>query len=266
MPRITFISKNRKNKGITLNNSELLSLYFYGIDIQNIQGTTMNQSTVELWIKSAQNEIERYLSIKINKQLIEERSDYFKNEFTFNGFIRTKLPVNYPVSVEGKFGDQTVAKYPAHWLTVNRTSTFVSARQIVMVPNSNISEQTLNNAFFGATSIAMMGLHTRDTIGSFWDLKYLTGFEIDELPSDIINLIGKLASIPLLETMGDLILGKPGISNYSVSIDGLSQSIGTPISGTTSAFGARISEYKKEILDTINSMKSQYQGVLFTAI
>lgn len=266
MAIITFVSKHRKNKGLIINSSELLSLYFYGIDISSYQGTILNPESIDTFIRSAQAEIESVLCIKVLKQLILERSDYYKNEFTFNGFIKCKLPVNTPISIEGKFGDQTVAKYPAHWLTVNKSSTFVAARQIVLVPNSNISEQSLSNAMFGATSMATMGLHTRDQIGSYWSIKYITGWSHEEVPFDIINLIGKVAAVGLFNVIGDIILGKPGVSNYSVSIDGLSQSIGTSVSGTNSAFGGRLTSYKSEIKETVEYLKGVHRGVIFTAM
>ena len=105
MPRLTFISKNKKNKGIVFNDKEILSLYFYGVGIANKQGTSFSPEFLEFYVRAAQEEIEKYLGIKIVRQSISERSDYFKNEFAFNGFIKTKYPVGISLSLNGMLGD-----------------------------------------------------------------------------------------------------------------------------------------------------------------
>ena len=264
MPRLTFISKNKKNKGIVFNDKEILSLYFYGVGIANKQGTSFTPEFLEFYIRAAQEEIEKYLGIKIVRQLISERSDYFKNEFAFNGFIKTKYPVGISLSLNGMLGDQAIVRYPKHWLTNNSTGENPTVRQIVMVPNSNVSESSLQSAVFGVNVLNTMGINVRDQIGSYWDIKYITGFK--KTPFDLMNVIGKLAAIGLFNILGDIALGTAGLASYSVSIDGLSQSVGTTNSATNAAFGARILNYQKEIKESLQNLEKHYKGIIFSAV
>ena len=75
------------------------------------------------------------------------------------------------------------------------------------------------------------------------------------------DVIGKLASIGIFNIAGDIVLGQAAIANYSLSIDGLSQSIGTTMSAENSAYSARIRMYKDEIKDSLNRLRNYYRGV-----
>jgi hypothetical protein len=98
-------------------------------------------------------------------------------------------------------------------------------------------------------------------IPNYWYVQYETGFPLDKIPADLMNLIGMLASIPLLAISGDLIL--QGMSSNSLSIDGLSQSVSAP---STGAYGARINEYRKSIDLTIERIRMTYSGINFSVL
>ena len=51
------------------------------------------------------------------------------------------------------------------------------------------------------------------------------------------------------------------MANYSLSIDGLSQSVGTTNSATNAAFGARIINYQKELKDSLEKLRAYYRGI-----
>lgn len=266
MPRLTFIAKNIKNKGIVINDKELLSLYFYGIEVVNQQGTSINPTFLEFYIKAAQEEIEKFLNIKLIKQKVSERSDYYRNEFRNTGFIRTKLPVRTPLGLKGKLGEQTIVNYPKHWLTANRVNNLPTVRQIVMIPNANINEKQLQESIYGHNLLPTLGFANWEQVGSYWELDYITGFDFEDMPLDIFNLIGKLASFGLFNILGDIALGQAGLASYSLSIDSLSQSVSTTGSATNAVFGARLVTYQKEIKDTLDKLKGIYRGIIFTAI
>lgn len=97
-------------------------------------------------------------------------------------------------------------------------------------------------------------------IPDYWDFQYITGFDIDHMPMDLINLTGKLASFGPLGIAGDLILGA-GIANQSLSVDGLSQSIGSTSSATNAGYGARLVQYEREIKDTVKRIKLIYDEI-----
>ena len=92
------------------------------------------------------------------------------------------------------------------------------------------------------------------------DLQYITGFDLDSMPMDLINLVGKLATFGPLGIAGDLILGA-GIAAQSLGVDGLSQSISSTSSATNAGYGARILQYSKEITETVKKIKLVYDEV-----
>lgn len=76
----------------------------------------------------------------------------------------------------------------------------------------------------------------------------------------LLDIIGLTASLPLLDTAGDLIIGA-GISNQSISIDGLSQSIGTTSGVENSGYGARAVQYRKRIEELNHAIRRRYRRV-----
>ena len=100
-----------------------------------------------------------------------------------------------------------------------------------------------------------------NNIANYWNIEYCTGF--NNVPTDILNVIGQFAAIKIFHILGDLIIGA-GIASQSLSIDGLSQSIGTTSSATNAGYGARIQGYLKELKETLPRMQGKYVGVKFT--
>ena len=68
------------------------------------------------------------------------------------------------------------------------------------------------------------------------------------------------AAMRVLDVAGDLIAGA-GIANKSLSIDGLSQSIGTTSSATNAGYGARILSYKSELKERMGNLKNYYSAI-----
>ena len=72
MNSVSFEIVQKKNTGLILNPTELKDLYFYGIDIQSGDFTTISDETYATYIASAQEVIEKFLNIKIIPQKVEE--------------------------------------------------------------------------------------------------------------------------------------------------------------------------------------------------
>lgn len=266
MPSLNFIIKNKKNKGLVLNSRELLTLYFYGIDIANTQGTDISSTTLETYIRQAQEEIENYFYIKLLSQVIEEQGDYYRDEFRGTGFVKTEFVVNKALLLDGYIGEQKQLSYPEAWLTENKNNGIGTTRQILVVPNSNVSSMSINGALFAGAVIPYLGLVNSNSIGGYWHKKYITGFGFDRLPYNLLDLVGKYASIKVFNMLGDNILGTPGVANMSLSIDGLSQSIGTTASATSAGYSARVIQYMKEIKISLQELKGVYRGIGLTSI
>lgn len=75
-------------------------------------------------------------------------------------------------------------------------------------------------------------------------------------PQVFEDAIGLTASLLLLDTAGDLIVGA-GIASKSISMDGLSQSINTTSSATNAGYGARVLSYGKRLKGIMDGLKGQ---------
>ena len=87
----------------------------------------------------------------------------------------------------------------------------------------------------------------------------------NNLPAHLKELIYKKAVIGILQVWGDLILGA-GIASSSISIDGLSQSIGTTQSAMFGGASARCEEYRKDIEALIPVLRQKYGGIRMTVV
>jgi len=260
MPTKTFKIKNRKNTGLVMNDRELLDLYFYGIDIVNFQGTGISSKTLMTYIKRAQSEFEKIFSIKLLKQLVEERSDYYRDEFRGSGYVNTKFNVFRAISLSGYLGEnQKQLEYPIQWLTSNKVNGIGVTRQIIVVPNSSAEVVSINAALFAGSTLPHLGLINSKSIGSYWKVKYITGWNFKDVPFDLIEVIGKRASCNVFNMIGDYILGA-GITSQSVSLDGLSQS------SSSSGYGTRIATYEREIKEFIAELRAIYAGITIIGI
>ena len=133
-----------------------------------------------------------------------------------------------------------------------------------MIPNQggytqgNASGITFNGVF-GANLI----WRSRSYIPNYWRVRYLTGFT--EIPADLLNIIGKVASINVFHIAGDLILGA-GIASFSLGIDGLSQSISSTSSATNAGYGARVIAYQEDVKKLMPILKAKYGGFTVTTL
>ena len=85
------------------------------------------------------------------------------------------------------------------------------------------------------------------------------------MPAHLRELIYKKAVIGILQVWGDLVLGA-GIASQSISIDGLSQSIGTTQSAMYGAASARCTEYRDDIQALIPVIRQQYAGIRMVVV
>ena len=261
MPTITYKIKYRKNEGLVFSPSELLTLYLYGITIQASDGSEFDLETTRFYIKSAQKEIEDYLQIKFDNFLQTETLSYYtKDYYQKFPFFQTKYPVKQVYSLIGLLGRAEQVIYPTLWFNVHKDSDGDYPKQFSLVPTGYGTGVTGNADVIITGILRDVGLRAYGNIPNYWNVQYTTGYDIDNVPYDLLNVVGKLASIGLFNVAGDIALGQAALANYSLSIDGLSQSIGTTNSATNAAFGARIINYKKEVLETLKRIKLKYRG------
>lgn len=266
MPQLTLTIKYRKNTGLLLSVQEIWSLYLYGISIQGSNGSSFPDETVLFYIEAAQKEIENYFNLLFVKQLIEvETTSYYRADYwTQFPILQTKYPVREPKSLIGMLAKMEQIIYPVGWLFCERNQQGVGKRRISVVPTGSSTSQV--NAEVILTGItSQVGMQRFENIPDYWNMQYITGFDLDNIPTDLINLTGKLASIGVLNIAGDLVLGA-GIASISLSIDGLNQALGSTSSAENASYSARIKMYTTEIKETSKRIKLVYDEIKFQVL
>ena len=76
----------------------------------------------------------------------------------------------------------------------------------------------------------------------------------------LIKAICLMSSLLPLGVSGNLVAGA-GISNFSLGVDGLSQSISTTKSGDAGAYNALIKQYRVDLADTVAQLRSKYRAM-----
>lgn len=264
MGQLTFTIKYKKNSGLVFSVAEIWALYLFGIKIDGGQGTSFSNESIRRYIENAQKQVENWFNLRFCKQLVDQTLPYYRQDYWQEfPILLTNYPVREPLSMIGMLNKMEQIIYPQGWLFCEYdTAMGQGKRRISVVPTG--SSTTQGNAQVILTGItSQVGMQRFDNIPDYWRIQYITGWDIDNLPIDLLNVVGMLASIPALDVAGDLILGIAGIAGQSLSIDGLSQSISTSISATNAGYGARILSYTKQIEETAKRIRLVYDQPKF---
>lgn len=254
----------QKNGDMVLSPTELLDIYLYGVTVQATTGELFNEQTIQTYIRAAQEEVEKFLCIKLKKQLVTEKCSYFREDYlTSFPIIPTTYPVVKAYALLGMLNENQQIRYPKEWLNSSYVNEDWYARNINVVPNGSGVNADANVILTGVVNY--YGLRARSTVPNYWTIQYETGWNANKIPFDLINIIGKLAAIGVFNIAGDLILGA-GIASMSLGIDGLSQSISTTSSATNAGYGSRIIQYTKEVNESLKRLKNSYKDIGFTVL
>jgi hypothetical protein len=235
------------------------------VDIEKME--TINKICYSLEVnRAAQTEMENYFNLKIAKQLITESEVFYALDYWQSFPI---IPLSYPntvgLSLIGLLDKIEQIIYPKTWLSYAKKSDGPGSRRLSVVPTGASTTQA--NADVILTGItSQIGMQRFDMIPDYWDVQYITGFDLKHLPYDLMQVIGKLAAIQFLAIAGDNVFPIAGLAGMSLSVDGLSQSIQSTASATYSAYSARIKQYGDEITSSLKRLKMVYDSIKFMPI
>jgi hypothetical protein len=234
--------------------AQLKSRYLFGVNITNDEGEPLSDAVFEFYILAAIETLEHELDVRLlPTRFTNETHDYYRQDHDHH-FLFIKAN-NYPLIDVEAFrvhypSGQNSIEYPKEWLRLDKES-----GHIRVIPTSG----TLSTLLISQSGTFMPGVVNRFShFPHLFEIDYLAGFE--QVPKNIIDVIGKLASMGPFNIFGDLIAGA-GIANLSLSIDGLSQTLGTTSSATNSGYGARLIQYSKEIKAALPMLRRYYKGV-----
>jgi len=235
--------------------AELKQRYFFGVNITDDAGNPLSDAVFLHYILSAIRWFEHELDIPIlPTTFLAEAHDYHRSDYQSFNFIQLD---NYPLISVERFlvqypSGQTVIVFPQEWLRLHKDH-----GQVHIVPTAG----TLSEILVGQGGSFLPAIYNGlDYLPQLFHLDYTAGFEEGRVPRNIVDLIGMFASLGPFNIFGDLIAGA-GIATISLSMDGLSQSIGTTSSATNAGYGARIIQYLKQIREQLPLLRRYYKGV-----
>lgn len=228
--------------------ADLKELYLFGIPLTDKQKNVLSDRVFEFAIKASQEYFERKLDIIIKQTLLkQERQDYVINNYVNWGFLTTnKRPVWRIESIRLIYGNQKIFNVPNEWIQLDEL-----VGEIHLIPTIG----AFSTHLIGQGGLLLPLLtHRHDYVPGVFEMDYTVGWPDDKIPQDLLEVIGKRATNYILNIMGDILLGA-GIANQSLSLSGLSQSIGTTQSAENSAYSARVRMYDKDIKDYLKDAK-----------
>ncbi len=236
---------------------ELKDIYLLGVDLTDNDGNGYPDRLFQHYIDAAVAWMERELDIYITpRNVVNETHDHIGDDYGQWGYFQLD---HYPTIRM----DRVYFQYPSMTEAVDIDSDWWVLQEdgmhgvFQMVPGrGNIADVHL---IPGELMPLWSGAHGR--VPGVWHFDYRAGFEEGAIPEDVKHCVAILASYGVLDIAGDLVAGA-GIANFSISVPGLSQSVGTTSSATNSGYASRIIQYQKELEYLLPALKRYYGKAL----
>lgn len=224
---------------------------FYGIAFNAPNTNDMTDDVIERYVDMAVSYFENELGIKIMKQVVIENVDFDYSAMRQYCFLRVYNPIDYVLKIRGGVNTQKF-DVPVDWIVTKKSGRVEDRTRIIhFLPISGSFSYILNSSY-------LMPFYNSQKVPNFWEVTYCTGFNI--VPEYLMYCVKILATIPLFNIFGDIVLGA-GLASFSLSLDGLSQSLSTTNSSTNAGFGARVLNYTKELKTAIDHLKGVYRAI-----
>lgn len=245
--------------------------FCFGLPLTKEDGSAMPDENIQFYIDNAYNEVERRLSVFLaptkivcnpekrgiaDFDLAEQPYDYNYRQYRHWGFLQLR---QYPiVSVERVAlvlpNDKEVVVFDPDWIKV-----YPKVGQISIVPYAGSPTVMAVAGAAGTAFPFLTGQFSRNFPQAIWvdytagvgEYREVTDPDTQEtttelfIPTDINEVIAKMAAIDVLGIAGDAILA--GIASIGTSVDGLSENFSTTASATNATYGARILQLRSEV-------------------
>lgn len=232
---------------------DLKQVYLFGASLQDDSGTPFPSRMFEWYIDAAVAQLEKELDVPlVATDITDEVHDHYGVDYSRWGWLKLhKFPV---IQV-----DRLAFQYPSmtdevvindDWIVLEDNG---QTGVVQVVPGQG----SIADVLLIPGSLMPLWSGTTGRVPGIWHVDYRAGFEPGTVPGDVKHAIAMMAAVGILNIAGDLIAGA-GIANLSISVPGLSQSVGTTSSATNSGYGSRIIEYQKELKELLPVLKSYF--------
>jgi hypothetical protein len=143
-------------------------------------------------------------------------------------------------------GSEQLVEWPSNWIKVYNIHGTV---QIVPLTGSG----SILTTMVGSGASFPLRLFSADKFPQFWAVSYRCGFETDRVPAILVDLIGSMTALRCLNALAPIIFP---YGSYSLSIDGLGQSISTP---GVQFLNARIANLEAKRQELFEAAKTYYE-------
>jgi len=244
--------------------------YLWGTDFKATNGEFFSDEQIQWFIDEAVRYMERQLNITIKKRVIKscENIDGLKqtNKYSAGDYDDEESLYDFKYSKIQRYGMINTKQRPILKLDklelINRGSKNDLTKSVTLDKKKGIIKfldrpYKTSNTWNGiSTAMDRYGMETYNS-HLFYAIDYVAGYESsDYVPEDLRQMIGKVAAISLLNIIGDGLMS--GFSSSSLSMDGISESFSSTQSATSAYFGARISVYKDDVKNYIESNKYKF--------
>jgi len=251
---------------------KIRNVHLFGIDLKDAEGNDFPDELLQSYLDSAIAEVEKKLNIYIHPRDLVERHDYHWNDYQNWGYIKLfKKPVLEIESIQMYYGDYPMYKIPKDWLRVDQLT-----GQIQLFPTSGSAGGLIIDARGSLFTPLVQGRF--GYAPQMWEVKYKAGmtepteeakknqmYRKTDITPDLEELIYKKAAASIMTVWGDLIIGA-GIANQSISVDGLSQSVGTTQSAMYGGASARVKQLEQDVKRLMTELYNYYNGPTLFAI
>lgn len=225
---------------------KLKDTFLFGkVHFPDFEGKDLSDDAIQGFIDNAISLLEHDLDLVVMPRKKVEHKDYYMNDYYEWGYMQLN---NFPViSLDAiriiylrdeDLNPEVLMEIPKNWIRLD--------------PDSGIIRLIPNNKFPGRLAVGSGGaffpelFNVHSQVPNLWEVEYHHGFKEGCVPSLLNAAIGLLASIFVLNVLGDLIIGA-GVAATSLSLDGLSQSVQTTASAENHGFSALVKDYARQL-------------------
>lgn len=255
---------------------EAVKAYMYGLNvIDPSTGQSMGDTFYKHAIETAIAEVESTLDIAILPRPVLTHHDYNDTEYNSFMFIKTyKRPILQVEKLSLEYNGRSVYTYPSGWWKVYSLAGHIQVSPTpLMQAGHGAGAMMLPSVGASLALMGAMGAMNSTFAPQMIHVDYVAGMlpraragvhQEWEMPANLEKLILKHAVKEIFQQWGRLILS-PGIATRTISMDGISETIGTTASAMYGAASADLAQIEKDIDILTKGLKSYY-GTNFISV
>jgi hypothetical protein len=221
----------------------------------------LTDEAIQFYIDSAISRAELLLNITVREETIENEQYDYRLEEWMSGYGYLQLNKRPAIEVTGLNLNVITSQItiPPEWVQLKKKSA-----QVNLIPYYGIlASQNISNQIL----LFMPLLAGTTYVPQILRCSYRAGYEEnDEIPDLLAQLIAMNATTGVLNVLGEIALGgQAALAGYSIGIDGLSQSVSTTMSAENAAYGGRIRQMEREMVEVVKTLRQYYYGLQIVA-